>query len=76
MKVHQLLIGDGRALLYDLMQDSEHPMQVLDVCGAPAPVYDLAFNSKAPELFATTDQQSVKVSERHLALQPCNSFPL
>lgn len=49
-------------LFYDLMRDSEHPVKTLDVCGASAPVFDLAFNAKAPELFATTDQQSVKVT--------------
>lgn len=54
--------GDGRVLLYDLLRDSEHPVKVLDVCGASAPVHDLAFNVKAPELFATTDRQSVKVT--------------
>lgn len=54
--------GDGRLLLYDLIRDIEHPIKTLDVCGAAAPVFDLAFNAKAPELFATTDQQSVKVS--------------
>ena len=71
LEVNKLLTGDGRVLLYDLMQNSEHPSKVLDVCGTPAPVFDLAFNSKAPELFATTDQQSVKVSETTLALQLC-----
>lgn len=54
--------GDGRVLLYDLMRDLEHPVKILDVCGATAPVHDLAFNVKAPELFATTDRQSVKVT--------------
>lgn len=51
-------------LLYDLIRDTEHPIKTLDVCGVSAPVFDLAFNAKAPELFATTDQQSVKVSHR------------
>lgn len=54
--------GDGRVLLYDLSRDTEHPVKTLDVCGASAPVFDLAFNVRAPELFATTDQQCVKVS--------------
>ena len=54
--------GDGRVLLYDLSHDTEHPVKTLDVCGASAPVFDLAFNVRAPELFATTDQQCVKVS--------------
>lgn len=54
--------GDGRVLLYDLLRDLEHPIKVLDVCGASAPVHDLAFNVTAPELFATTDRQSVKVT--------------
>ena len=48
-------------LLYDLTQDSERPVKVLDVCGVSTPVYNLTFNNRAPELFATTDQQSVKV---------------
>ncbi|KAL3131874.1 WD repeat-containing protein 34 [Trebouxia sp. C0009 RCD-2024] len=54
--------GDGRVLLYDLTRDTEHPVKTLDVCGVSAPVFDLAFNVRAPELFATTDQQCVKVS--------------
>ena len=53
--------GDGRVFLYDLMHNSERPVQILDVCGSAKPVYGLAFNVQAPELFATTDQQSVKV---------------
>ena len=62
LKLNAMFAGDGRVLLYDLMRDTEHPVKTLDVCGASAPVFDLAFNVKAPELFATTDQQSVKVS--------------
>ena len=54
--------GDGRVFMYDLMRDSAKPVETLDVCGIHAPVYNLAFNSRVPELFATTDQQSVKVS--------------
>lgn len=48
--------------MYDLMRDSAKPVETLDVCGIHAPAYNLAFNSRVPELFATTDQQSVKVS--------------
>ena len=62
LKLIGVSAGDGRVLLYDLMRDTERPVKTLDVCGAAAPVFDLAFNAKAPELFATTDQQSVKVS--------------
>ncbi|KAL3163306.1 WD repeat-containing protein 34 [Trebouxia sp. C0010 RCD-2024] len=54
--------GDGRVFLYDLTCDTEHPVKTLDVCRVAAPVFDLAFNVRAPELFATTDQQCVKVS--------------
>lgn len=55
--------GDGRVFLYDLLRNPEQPVKILDVCGSDTPVYSLAFNAKAPELFATTDQQSVKVRE-------------
>ena len=51
------------------MRDAEHPVKTLDVCGASVPVFDLAFNAKAPELFATTDQQSVKVSHQSSPIQ-------
>ncbi len=53
--------GDGRVFLYDLMHNPDRPVKILDVCGSAKPVYGLAFNAQAPELFATTDQQSVKV---------------
>ncbi|DBA85408.1 TPA: WD repeat-containing protein 34 [Trebouxia sp. C0005] len=53
--------GDGRVFLYDLMHNLERPVRILDVCGSAQPVYGLVFNVQAPELFATTDQQSVKV---------------
>ena len=48
--------------LYDFGQDRQQPMQGLDVCGTSAPVYALAFNQQAPELFATADHSGVKVS--------------
>lgn len=57
------IAGDGRVFVYDLLRDPEQPVKILDVCGSDKPVYSLAFNAKAPELFATTDQQSVKVRE-------------
>ncbi len=60
--------GDGRVFLYDLMHNPERPVKVLDVCGSAKPVYGLAFNVQAPELFATTDQQSVKVEHQ---MQTC-----
>lgn len=56
--------GDGRVFLYDLMHNPERPVKILDVCGSAKPVYGLAFNVQAPELFATTDQQSVKVQHK------------
>lgn len=55
LKQSAVTAGDGRVLLYDLLRDLEHPVTTLDVCGASAPVHDLAFNAKAPELFSTTD---------------------
>ena len=69
-----MVAGDGRVLLYDLTRSTEHPVKILDVCGASAPVYDLAFNVRAPELFATTDQQCVKVS--HESHGPCNQLSI
>ena len=57
------IAGDGRVFLYDLLRDPDQPVKILDVCGSDKPVYSLAFNVKAPELFATTDQQSVKVRD-------------
>ena len=63
--------GDGRVFLYDFGRDRQQPVQVLDVCGASAPVYALAFNQQAPELFATADQRGVKVSYHvHIGFDP------
>lgn len=63
--------GDGRVFLYDLMDNPERPVKILDVCGSAKPVYGLAFNVQAPELFATIDQQSVKVKHQCKLCWPC-----
>lgn len=54
--------GDGRVFFYCFGQDRQQPVKLLDVCGSSVPVYALAFNHKAPELFAAVDRQAVKVS--------------
>ncbi|KAK9816533.1 hypothetical protein WJX72_001622 [[Myrmecia] bisecta] len=53
--------GDGRVYLYDLLQSTMQPADIIDVCGKAASVRVLAFNVRQPDLLATSDGAHVKV---------------
>lgn len=62
--------GDGRVFFYSFGQDKQRPVKVLDVCGSAVPVYALAFNHAAPEVFAAVETKAVKVCLAHCMQEP------